>query len=485
MSLRNQTIKSFFWQSFGTFGSGLVGLLITMFLARHLNPTDFGVIEVILSFVVISEVLIDSGFTQSIIKEKNINNHELTGVFIINFGVATLIYLILYLLAPFISSFFKLADNFVNYFRILNIKLIVDAISFCQVANCMRQMRFNILAQTSLFGISIAALLSFVFIHVGYGIWALVAFYLSQSIFKAIFILIKVKWHPSLSPNFSKIYDFIKFGGNIMILQIIDKTITSFESLCIGKKYSRYELGNFSQSRKLDSMIIQTLLSVVQKVSYPALAKIDNPLRLKMAYAEIMQLSLWVVFPIAVFCFFFPDLVIISLFGPSWDEASTFLKFFAIYSMLFPIQAIGMNIFMVKNRTALLRNISFFNQIIRIILIITLINFSIYIFTAGVVGIAVLGGALYLYYGGHLINYSIIEIIRDNLKTIITTVSIGILLKYSYIFKGIQNITVQTMALFLTFGISYILISIITHNKAWIITSKILASIFSKIKQHI
>lgn len=439
-----------------------------MFLARHLTPADFGIIEIILSFVTISEVLIDSGFSQSIIRDKEVSNNTLTSVFIVNLLVALAIYLILFFCAPFISKYFNLSNDFILYFRILNLKLIIDSFGFCQIANCIRQMKFEIIAQTSLFGIILAALGSVVCISFDYGIWALVVYYLTQSAFKTLFIILKVRWQPSKSLDFSKIYDFIKFGGNIMIVQLVDRTITSVESMCIGKRYSSEELGNFSQSRKLDSMIVQTLLGVVQKVSYPALSKINEPDRLKYAYAEIMQLAFWVIFPIAVFCFFFPELVIVSLFGSHWISAAPFLRIFSIFSMVLPIQSIGMNIFMVKKRTGMMRNISLLKQALRIILIVLLINCSIMTFTIGIVSVAIFSSMLYLYYGGKLIDYSISGIFKDNIATFLTAFGIGFILKYISI-ENILSSSLEAFALLITcFLCAYILVSFLSKNSAFL-----------------
>lgn len=475
MSLRQHTIKSFIWQSVGTFGSGIIGLLITMFLARHLTPSDFGIVEIILSFVVISEVLIDSGFSQAIIREKDLNNNILTGVFVVNFIVSLIIYIILFLSASFISTYFNLPHEFIWYFRILNLKLIVDSFGFSQIANCIRQMKFEIIAQTSLFGIVLAALASVLCISYDYGIWALVVYYLAQSFFKTVFIIFKVRWRPSTSMDFTKIYDFIKFGGNIMIVQLVDKTITSVESMCIGKSYSSAELGNFSQSRKLDSMIIQTLLGVVQKVSYPALSKIERQDQLKYAYAEIMQLAFWVVLPIAVFCFFFPEMVIETMFGKKWVSAAPFLRIFSIFSMFIPIQSIGMNIFMVKKRTGLMRNINIIKQSLRLILIFILIRYSILTFTIGIVVVSVFGSCLYVYYGGKLIDYTVDEILKDNLKTFLTALIIGGILKYLWAYSQFEGVLENLMIFGLGFSSLYLFVSILLKNRAWCTLSNLIS----------
>ena len=100
MGLRNKTISSFLWTSFGTFGSGIIGFLVTIVLARFLTPEDFGIVEIVLSLVVISEVLVDCGFTKAIIREEDVLHKDLSTVFFLNMAIAILLYAVIFLLAP-------------------------------------------------------------------------------------------------------------------------------------------------------------------------------------------------------------------------------------------------------------------------------------------------------------------------------------------------------------------------------------------------
>lgn len=468
MSLRTRTFISFLWQSAGTLGSGLVGLIVTMVLARNLTPQDFGTIEIILSFIVISEVLTDSGFSQAIIREKNITNSDLTGIFLINIIISFTIYLALYISAPFISSFFNTTSDFPFTFRILCLKILIDAFAISQIAECTRQMRFDIISQNSIIGMFFAGTTAILMALNGLGIWSLITYYLLLSFCRTILINIRMKWKPASKIQFSRMLNFFKFGGNLMLVQIIDKGITSIESLCVGKVYSKSELGIFSQARKLDNLIIQTLLGVVQKVSYPALSKVENFEALKSGYRSIMQLCFWVILPISMFSFFNPDIVICSLFGDQWLSAAPFLRIFSIYSMLIPLQSIGMNIFLVKNRAGLLRNLNLFKQGIRIIVILTFIHLNILIFTYGVVGVALIGALLYLFYSGRLINYTIPQIILDNYKTFVTSLVLGV---FSLMLRPILSSS-YLISFFIVGGlytIFYVCISYMLKNEAFTI----------------
>lgn len=476
MNLKKETFIGFLWQSVGTVGSGLMGLLVTILLAHHLSPQDFGIIEIILSFVVISEVLIDSGFSQAIIRERELLSSDLTAIFCINLSIAIVIYIILFCFAPYISTYFNTKQSFVYIFRILCLKVLFDALSISQIAECTRQMRFNIISQNSIIAMLIAGILTVASVLCGAGIMALVIYYLSLSICKAILINVRMRLRLAFDFCFPRIKRFIRFGTNIMFAQILDKTITSVESLCVGKAYSKSDLGVFSQARKLDNMIIQTLLAVVQKVTYPALSKVNSQQSLRNGYKSLMQLCLWVILPIAMFSFWNSDIVICSLFGDQWLPAAPFLRLFSIYSMLIPIQSVMMNVFLVNNKPVLLRNISVVKQIVRVLTIIIMLRFSMMAFTWGVIANALFGGAIFIFYGGRLIEYNIFSLIKDNYKTLITTFVLGWLC-----YLGCKTVSLSNSSSLLLFGttymIFYVCISVICKNEAFRLCKNLILSI--------
>jgi len=478
MNLKKKTFIGFLWQAAGTVGSGLIGLLVTMLLARHLSPQDFGVIEIILSFVVISEVLIDSGFSQAIIREREITSSDLTAIFGINLSIAGILYLLLFLAAPSIAGYFNATGSFVMSFRVLALKILFDALSISQIAECTRQMRFDIISQNTIIAMLVAGIFSVAAVLCGAGIMALVIYYLSLSICKAILINVRVRLRPAFDFYFPRIKRFAQFGANIMLTQILDKGITSIESLCIGKVYSKADLGIFSQARKLDALVVQSLFGVVQKVTYPALAKIDSETNLKTGYKSLMQLCLWVIFPIAIFMFSNPDVVICSFFGDQWLPAAPFLRLFSIYSMLYPLQCVGMNIFLVKNKSGMIRNLSIVKQVVRILTIICMLHFSMIAFTCGVVANALLGAVLFIVYGGRLIDYNLAAMIKDNLKTVITAIALGIISYYCCRFSPLSYIA-DLLIFGGGFGILYVVASLVFKNQAYTLCRSLVNSLRS------
>ena len=419
MGLRNKTISSFLWTSFGTFGSGIIGFLVTIVLARFLTPEDFGIVEIVLSLVVISEVLVDCGFTKAIIREEDVLHKDLSTVFFLNMAIAILLYAVIFLLAPILSSVYSAGENFIRILRVLSLKIIVDACAVCPTANCNRDMQFNLLAKVSVVSMILAGGGSFVAIYLGMGIWSLVVYYLALSVCKTVLIVIFVKWYPRWEFDLLRAKQFVRFGISLMVGNIVDRGVTSLESLLVGKAFSKGDLGYFSQARKFDSLIIQNLVGIISKVTYPALSKLSEPEKLVSGYRDVMGVSIFAITPVAVFMFFNAENVMTVVFGEQWLPAAKYLQMFSVFSMIVPLYFICHNIFFVKNETRLWLKLTMIMQVVRLIVIIITINISMDAFVLGIVCVMVCSAIMFMYRSGQLINYTLLKMLRDNAASII------------------------------------------------------------------
>uniref|UniRef100_UPI0026156BDE oligosaccharide flippase family protein n=1 Tax=uncultured Porphyromonas sp. TaxID=159274 RepID=UPI0026156BDE len=76
--LKSKTLKGVLWNSFGTIGAGITSFLVTIVLARLLSPSHFGVLELMMVFVYIADTIVDSGFSQVLIADKNAGSSDYT-----------------------------------------------------------------------------------------------------------------------------------------------------------------------------------------------------------------------------------------------------------------------------------------------------------------------------------------------------------------------------------------------------------------------
>ena len=167
--LKKKTITSSLWSMLERFGYLLCQFLSNLVLANLLMPSDFGTIGLMMVFVLLSNVLIDSGLSASVIQKKNLTEEDKSTVFLTNLALAIFVYFAIFVSAPYIADYFRIPD-LKTLLRVLELIVIVDA--FCSIQNAVlaRDMNFKRLTQIKLFSIVIAAIIAIALAFYGLGI---------------------------------------------------------------------------------------------------------------------------------------------------------------------------------------------------------------------------------------------------------------------------------------------------------------------------
>lgn len=241
MSNSNKIISSLIWKFMERFGTVGVQFIIQLVLARLLSPSDFGAIALITVFITISNVFVQNGFSTALIQQKEIREEDYSSVFILTFTIAFICYIILFLLAPFIASFYAL-PILKNVLRVLSLVLFVGAYNSIQIAKISRNFRFKQLFFSSLIAIVISGSIGVYMAFKGYGIWALVSQQLINQIIVTIVLLFETKWIPKLTFNIKRVKKLFKFGSNLLLSSLIDVVYNNLYSLVIGKVFSAKSL---------------------------------------------------------------------------------------------------------------------------------------------------------------------------------------------------------------------------------------------------
>lgn len=426
-SLKQKTFSGLIWASIGNVGHGLINLLITFILARILLPSDFGVLELVLVITSISTVLVDSGFSQAIIRDKEATDIDKNTVFWVNISIATALYLILFCTAPAFATFFK-APGFAKLGRVAFISIIIDSFSNIQNVTFTKELKFRPIAIASLLSVFVAGVIAVVLASLGWGVWALIVMIVATSVIKTGCLWLLSRWRPSFQFSRESLVKYFKFGSFILVQSLIDKIALDIESIVTGRCYTKDQLGYFAQSRKINSYFGQALTSVVVKVSYPALVKVgDSDERLKIGYRSIVGMTSFVVFPIMIFIFFFPYDCMEAFFGHKWVGAGEYLRLWACIGIIQPILSICNNIFLVKGKSKQLFVLSAIKNITKILVVLFVVRLGIYDLILGIVITAWIMAIVFLYYSGKLIQYRLIEIAKDVLSnTICSVLSVGL-----------------------------------------------------------
>lgn len=467
MGLRDKAANGAVWTSVGIIGGGVLYFILTMILARILTPADFGLVQLLSVFTIITEFIIDSGFGQAVIKDKNATNIDLSSVFFFNVVIALALYALLFFSAPYIARFYQ-EPKLIPLSRFVFLTIIFYSCSIIQDANFDRTLNFRPQAIATLLSIIISGGVALYLAFHGEGVWSLATYLVLYAFIRMVLLWLFSSWKPVFKVSMVSIKRYFKFGINLLIQGLIDKVVTNLESLFIGKVYTKADLGYVSQGQKADSYIAQKATGVIKKVSYPILAHLDsNSGDIKTGYRRVLKITMFFLVPLMFFTIASADNLLYSLFGSQWLPSTPYMRLASISGLSVSFYSIFINVFYVKDKTRQFLYISILRQILRVLVLLFLIRKGIVILLCGTTAVSLFSAWMYSFFGGRLINYSLKEILIDLWKTIIPAIIASFIIYSIPFFISISNRFLLCVIQLLFMVIIYIPFTYLLKNSAF------------------
>lgn len=405
-SLKDKTVKGTFWSAADSFLGQGVSFIVGLVLARILSPEEYGLIGIITIFTTVMLGVIDSGFSNALIRKKDVTDEDYNTLFYFNFAVSILMYVLLFVAAPWIAKFFE-KPQLVSLTRVMGLLLIFQSLSIVQYTVLSRNIDFKIKTKANIFSALLSGIIGISLAFTGLGVWALVVQQLVRQLSYSILLWIFNRWWPTLCFSLISLSYMWRFGWKLLVSGLLDRIWSQLYQTVVGKCYSPATLGQFSRSAEYASIFSSNLTNVVQRVSYPALSQIqDDQARMVAAYRKVIKLTMFVTAIIMISMGAVAEPFIYCLIGSQWHQAATFLPFLCLSMSLYPLHAINLNMLQIQGRTDIFLYIEIIKKIIAIIPIGLGIFVNIYWMLIGSIIAGILAFFLNSYYTGRKLGYS-------------------------------------------------------------------------------
>ncbi len=427
-SLRHKTIHGVGWSFIDNISSSGITFLVGLVLARLLTPEEYGVMAMIAIFIAISNSIIDSGFSNALIRKTRIERVDYNTVFYFNLTVSVLIYVILYLAAPAISIFFK-ESVLLEVIRVIGWVLIINALAIIPRTQFVRNVDFKTQTKVSLVSSISSGVIGIGMALGGMGVWSLVGQQLSRQFLNTLFLWIYSKWHPVWEFSTKSFKELFGFGSKLLFSGLLDTIYKNIYYIVIGRFYTSAQLGQYTRAEQFNMIFSSNLTSVVQRVSYPVLSSIqEESERLREAYRKVIKITMLITFACMLGLAAVAKPLILILIGEKWLPAIYFLQIICFSGMLYPLHAINLNILQVKGRSDLFLKLEIIKKIIAVGPIVVGIAYGIEYMLWGSVAISFIAYFLNSYYSAGLIDYPTIDQLKDILPTFLTSLTVAFIM---------------------------------------------------------
>lgn len=365
-SLRNKTIKGVGWSAADAFLGQGITFIVGLVLARLLSPEEYGLIGICLIFTTVLNGIVDSGFSSALIRKNDVTDKDYNTMFITNLLISIVLYILLFVASPFISHFFARAQ-LTALIRVIGLVMIVNALSLTQVTNLTKKIDFKTKTKASVISALLSGVIGIGMAYTGYGVWALVAQTLSKQFFNTICLWIFNRWWPNFTFSIDSFRYMWGFGSKMMLSGLLDNIWKQLYQVVVGKFYSPATLGQYTRSKEYANIFSANITSIVQRVSYPALAEIqDDQERMVAAYRKVIKTTMFITCICMISLGAVAEPLIYFLIGPQWHEAATYLPLICISMSLYPLHAINLNMLQIQGRADIFLTLDIVKKIIGI-----------------------------------------------------------------------------------------------------------------------
>ena len=412
-TLKKQTINGTIWSSIERFSVQGIQFIVMIIMARILTPADYGLVGMLAIFIAVSQSLIDSGFSQALIRKLDRTETDNSTVFLFNIIVGLLLYLILFLCAPAIAEFYG-KPVLCPLTRAIGIGLIFNSLTVVQRALLTIRLDFKTQAKASLIGATLSGVAGIWMAHAGYGVWSIVVQQLCNLGLITTFLWIFSKWKPTWHYSWKSFRELFGFGSKLMASGLLDTAYRNIYLIVIGKIFSASDLGYFTRGQQFSDLISSNITGIMQRVTYPVMCTIQNDdTRLRDAYRKILRITVFVVFPLLAGLGAIAEPLILTLLTEKWIFTATLLVPLCLTGMWYPVHAINLNLLQVKGRSDLFLRLEIIKKILAVTILCITIPFGLITMCWGMLANSLIALIINTHYTGKLIKVGFIRQFMD------------------------------------------------------------------------
>lgn len=472
-SLKQATTKGLFWSSVERFSNQGVQFVFSIILARLLSPSDFGIIAMITIFFAVAQSFVDSGFSNALVRKTDRREEDLSTCFYFNIAVGLAAYIVLFLIAPFVATFYN-QPILSPIIRITGLGVVLNSLCVVQQALFTIKIDFKSQAKVTLSATLISGIVGVIFAYRGYGVWALVWQGVASSIVRMGLLWLMSKWYPKTGFSKSSFDYLFGYGSKLLASGLLDTIYNNIYPIVIGKFYTPAQLGNYSRALSFAQLPSSNITSILQRVTFPVLSTIQDDMpRLQTNYRRLLKLSAFIVFPLMMGLAAVTFPLIRIVLTPKWEGCSFYLQIICFALMWYPIHAINLNLLQVKGRSDLFLRLEVIKKIVGVCIMCITIPLGITALCVGMVVSSFIALFINTFYTGKLMDIGYLKQMRDLLPVLINSLLMG-----GVVFISIQFITNDVLKLIVggIIGVLFYIFSSYIFTRAELAELKILLS---------
>lgn len=381
--LKTLTYKGVAWSTVERFSLQLVQFVISVIMARLLDPSDYGLIGMLAIFMSLSQVFIDGGFSNALIQRKECSDEDFSTVFYINLTISIIVYGLLFLFAPLIASFYE-EPLLTSITRVYSLTLIIGSLSAVHNTKLLIDIDFKTQSIISLTSAIVSGVVGIYSAFKGLGVWALVIQALIGTTLGSLLRFFFVKWLPHRRFSINSFRTLFAFGSKLLVAQIISSIYDNLYNLFIGKRFPSNTLGHYTRGNQFSRLVSVNISDIFNRVSFPLFSKVqENDEKLLDIYVKYVKMSVFIIFPLVLGLCGIAKPLVLLLLTDKWLPCVPLLQILCFAYLFNGVIKVNLNLLYVKGRSDLVLKLEIIKKTVAVLILLATIFFDIKIVCLG------------------------------------------------------------------------------------------------------
>lgn len=340
VKIRKKATTGVFWKFAERFIAQLVSLVVSLVIARLLDPSDYGVVSIVTIFFTFANVIISGGLNTALIQKKDADKSDYNTVFSVSIIASIVIYFFLFVFAPVIADLYG-RNILIPIIRIMGLSLPIYAIKSVVCAYISANLDFKKFFFATIGGTVVSGIVGIILALKGFGPWALVFQQLLNTLIDTIILIIVTRLKLFFEINYAKFKGLMKYGARILLSSLLGTTYNQINPLFIGIRYTSADLSFYTKGKSLPDTISSSLAYTFSAVLFPMLSKFQDRKEKLLYYTRMyMKIASFLVFPAMLGFASVADNFVLVALGSKWLPAVYYIRIVCLSSM-FDVVAAG------------------------------------------------------------------------------------------------------------------------------------------------
>ncbi len=456
------------WKFAERFSAQLISTVISVILARILMPEDYGVIAIVMIFINLANVFVSDGLGSALIQKKDATPTDFFSVLYFNIALSMVLYAVLFFSAPWIAAFYGSGYEILTpVLRVLGLRIILASVNSVQHAYVSKKMIFRTFFISTLSGTIVSAVVGVVMAYNGFGVWALVAQYLTSTTISTLALVIVLGKRPRLLFSFASLKELFPYGMHILGTGLLITGYQDLRALIIGKVYTTADLAYYDKAKHFPSLLVNNINTSIGAVLFPKMSnEQDDMNKVRQHTRNSIRLSSYIICPMMVGLAAVAEPFVRLLLTDKWIDCVPLLQMFCLVYLFQPIHTANMQAIKAIGRGDVYMRLELIKKALELVVLFITIPFGVTAIVVGMVVCATLATFINAYPNIRFLQYGFKDQMIDVLPNLLLSGAMFAAV-YPLLYLPIGTLPMLLIQV-LVGAVVYVALSALTKNRSFI-----------------